>query len=133
MCFNKDNLCCCIITIISAILSAVGIGGIFFAGLIATITPLLYVTLALGIIELLYVIISGFCGNKSKKAKNICQIPIIVGSIVTSVFALVATTLPVASISAVLLVIAVAFFLVMSLINLLNSIVYSLFRCPCED
>lgn len=133
MCFNKDNSCCCIITIISAVLSALGIGGLFYAGLITAILPLVYVTLALGIIELLYVIISIFCGNGCKKQKNLCQIPIIVGSIVTSVFALVATTLPVAAISVALLVIAVAFFLIMSLINLLNSLLCNLFRCPCDD
>lgn len=66
MCMNKgtNNPCCCAFSIIGALLAAVGIAGIFYAGLITAIIPLIYVTLVLGILVLLYAFITAFCGGK---------------------------------------------------------------------
>ncbi len=128
MCFKNDNnLCCCLITVISAVIGAIGVSASFYAGLLTSITGLIIATLVLGGIGLLYLIINLFCGeNNCKTLNKLCILPIIVGSIITSIVALVIGTIPTSSISAGLLVLAIVFFFIMSIINVLEF-VFSLF------
>lgn len=122
MCFNKENnLCCCAITVLSALLGAAGIAAVFFGGFIASITTLLVITLILGIISLLFIILNSVCNKKSCKDENkFCLVQSSVGSIVTSLFALFLTTLPTGAFTVAILIGAVAFFLLLNLINILN-------------
>lgn len=137
MCMKNENnnLCCCIFTIIASLLAAAGIAGIFYAGLITSIATLLYITLILGILGLLYILITIFCGGRyqCKKIKESCLIPTSVGSIVTSIFALTATGLATGAITVAILIGAVAFFLVSTLINLANIFLDKLCGTKCDD
>lgn len=138
MCYrdeNKDNNpCCCAITIISALVAAIGVAAIFFAGLIASVTTLIVITLVLGILGLLYVIITNVCGNRNCKIiDKLCLVPTIVGAIVVPIFALVAAELSAGSIAVAFLVGAVVFFLILSLVNLLHIIFLFLCSNRCDD
>lgn len=138
MCFRNENgnnnSCCCAITIISALIAAIGIAAIFFAGVVTSITTLIVITLVLGILGLLYVIITNVCGNRNCKIiDRLCLVPTIVGSIVVPIFALVTAELPAGSITSALFIGAVAFFLILSLINLLRIILFSLCSNRCND
>ena len=135
MCFNKENdFCCCVITLLSALIGAIGIAAVFFGGLIASVTTLLVVTLILGILSLLFIVINSICGQTScKQIKKFCLIPSSVGALVTSLFALFLTTLPTASIATAILVGAVAFFLILTLIELLNLLLDSFCKNRCDD
>jgi len=123
---NKDNNgCCCALTIIGSLIGAAGIAALFFAGLIASITALSVITLIFGIISLLVVIFLVYC-NRDEGCFCVgksCLIATLVGSIITSSFALAATALAAASIPAAILVGAVTFFLIANLINLIKTIV----------
>lgn len=135
MCFNKENdFCCCVITLLSALIGAVGIAAVFFGGLIASVTTLLVVTLILGILSLLFIVINAICGkNSCREIKKFCLIPSSVGAVVTSLFALFLTTLPTASIVTAILIGAVAFFLLLTLIGLLNLLLDSFCKNRCDD
>ncbi len=136
MCMNKgtNNPCCCAFSIIGALLAAVGIAGIFYAGLIVAIIPLVYVTLVLGILVLLYAFITAFCGGRHQcAALDSCLISTAVGSVITSAFALAATTLPAASLTVGILIAAVAFFLVSNLFNIVNLIIGKLCKGYCKE
>lgn len=135
MCFDKENdFCCCIITLLSVLIGAVGIAAVFFGGLIVSITTLLVITLILGIISLLFIVINAVCGKKScKEIKKVCLIPASVGAIITSLIALFLTTLPTASIATAILIGAVAFFLLLTLIELLNLLLNSFCKNRCDD
>lgn len=127
MCFNRENnSCCCAITIISALLGALGIAGIYYGGFLAGILPIVYITLVLGILGLLYIIIPALCGHSCSHANN-CLIPISVGGIITAAFAL-AITFVGAALSLIPILIAVAFFMILLLINLVYFIVNLLTR-----
>lgn len=127
MCMKKEENCfyCPVITVLVTLLSAAGIAAIFYAGLIASITTLLYVTLILGILGLLFVLFKIFCSGKfeCQCIKESCLIPTSVGAIITSIFALTATTLATASIATAILIGAVSFFLVSVIIGILNYII----------
>lgn len=127
MCMNKENnnACCCVYTIIASLLAAVGIAGVFYAGLIASITTLIYFTLVLGVLGILYIVFSVFCGGKHscKAILNSCLITTSIGSVVTSAFALALTSLATGSLTVGILIAAVSFFLISNLIALVNIIV----------
>ncbi len=122
---EKSNNCSCLFNIISSLIVAVAVAGVFFAGLITSIVALVYITLILGILGLIGLILVGiFC------KKSICTcvsstgfITSIIGSIITSSFALAVTALAAASLPAAILVGAVAFFLVSFLINVIDIII----------
>ena len=124
MCKESKNSCCCIFSIVSILITGIGIASIFYGGLIISVPALLYVTLILGIIALLYIIFTALCGNKFKceEIKNECLIVSSVGAIITSTFALTATTLATFSLASALLIGAVAFFLNSTIISLLTII-----------
>ena len=115
----KNNACCCVYSILASIIGAVGIAGLFFAGAITTIAALFYVTLVLGIISLLILVIRRICGRRNQKI-NLCFIAGMVGSIITSIFALTAIALPTGIVAITLLIGAVAFFLISNVINLIS-------------
>lgn len=129
MYFNRENnSCCCAITIISALLGALGIAGIYYGGFLTGILPIVYITLILSILGLLSIIISDLCScNNSCSFSNNCLIPIYVGGIITAVFAL-AITFVSTTLSLVPILIAVAFFMILILINLVYFIINLLTR-----
>lgn len=131
MCFSKgNNLCCCIITILSALIAGAGIAAIFFTGLLTSIIALPIVTLIVGVIGLIVILFSGiFCRNNCSNVKKVCIIPALVGAIVTSAFALSATALTVGIVGTAILIGAVAFFLVLSLISLIELLLHAF----CQD
>ena len=137
MCMNKstNNPCCCLFSIVGTLLAAVGIAAIFYSGLITTIATLLYVTLVLGILVLLYVVITAFCGGRHQCAilNDSCLITAAVGSIITSVFALAATTLVAGSLSVGILIGAVAYFLISNIFNNVKLIIRKLFNGYFKD
>lgn len=137
MCMNKEKniSCCCIFTIIASLLTAAGIAAVFFSGLITSVATLLYFTLILGIIGLLFILFTVFCGGRHQCdcIKDYCLITTSVGSIITSAFALSLTTLATASITVAILIGAVAFFLISNLIALLNVIICKLCGHRCDD
>lgn len=137
MCMNKstNNPCCCLFSIVGTLLAAIGIAAIFYSGLITTIPILLYATLVLGILVLLYVFVTAFCGGKHQCAilNDSCLITAAVGSIITSVFALAATSLVVGSLSVGILIGAVAYFLISNLFNIVNLIIRKLCNGYCKD
>ena len=135
MCFDKENdFCCCIITLLAVLIGAVGIAAVFFGGLIVSITTLLVITLILGIISLLFIVINAICGqNSCGQIKKFCLIPSSIGAVVTSLFALFLTTLPTTSIATAILIGAVAFFLLLTLIELLNLLLNSFCKNRCDD
>lgn len=124
MCFNRENnSCCCAITIISALLGALGIAGIYYSGLLGGILPIVYITLILSILGLLYEIIIAICGcHNNCSHSNNCLISIYVGGIVSAAFALSITFVS-ATFSLIFIVFAVAFFMILLLINLVYFII----------
>ena len=132
---GNNNLCCCIFSIIASLIAAIGIAAVFYTGLITSVATLIYFTLVVGILGLLYVLFTAFCGgrNSCNSLKNSCLVPSIVGSIVTSIFALTITSLATFTFGTAILIGAVAFFLITNLINLVSVIVEKLCSNPCED
>ncbi len=137
MCMNKGNnhFCCCIFNIIASLIAAVGIAGVFYTGLITSVTTLIYFSLVLGILGLIYILFTAFCGGRHQcnNLKDSCLTAGIVGSIVTSIFALTITALTVGSLTVGILIGAVAFFLVTNLINFINLIISKLCGNCCEE
>jgi hypothetical protein len=130
MCFNRENnSCCCTITIISSILGALGIAGIFYGGFLVGILPIVYITLVLGVLGILYILIPALCGgnNSCNNSGTFCLIPISVGAIISSAFAL-AITFAGAALSLIPILLAVAFFMIMLIINLVYIIINLLTR-----
>ena len=122
---NKDNNFCYLLTLISSILGAIGIAAVFYTGLITSVIALAAVTLVFGIFSLIALIVLLYCKMEEGCYcidKN-CLITTMVGSIITSIFAL---SIPVA-----ILIGAVAFFLISNLIALIKTIicVICLMRC----
>lgn len=132
---EKNISCCFIFTIIASLLTATGIAAVFFSGLITSVATLLYFTLILGIIGLLFILLVLFCGGKHECncIKDSCLITTSIGSIITSAFALSLTSLATFSITVAILIGAVAFFLISNLIALLNIIVCKLCDNRCDD
>lgn len=123
---NKDqNICCCIFSIIAGLVLSVAIAAAFFAGIVATISVLFYVTLIVGILGFIFLIFSLLCSKKEscKCFDSSCLVASFVGSIITSIFALTATTIASGSFSTAILVGAVAFFLFFSLLNLIKTFI----------
>lgn len=132
---KSNNICCCVFSIIASLLAGAGIAALFVTGLLTSVTSLVIVTLILGILGLLYVIFTLFCGTKHQCncIKKSCLVATTVGSIVTSIFALTASSLPV-SISVAIFIGVVVFFLVSNLISLVNVILCkSCGNNCCED
>lgn len=128
MCFNKENnSCCCIITIISTLLGAIGIAGIYYGGFLIGILPIVYITLILGVIGLLSVIVPALCGRNSCNHTNNCLVPLSVGGVISAAFAL-AITFVGATLSLLPIIIAVSFFMIMLFINLVYSVINFLTR-----
>lgn len=130
MCSNRENnSCCCAITIISSILGALGIAGIYYGGFLTGILPIVYITLVLGILGILSILIPALCGGiNSCSSSSFCLVPISIGAIVSSAFAL-AITFVSAALSLIPILLAVAFFMIMLLINLVYFIICILTRC----
>lgn len=121
----KNNLDKCIFDIVASIIGAIGIAGIFYVGAVTTITPLLYITLAFGILGLLFLIFTLFC-NKKKLCvcvNNSHLFTSSIGAVITSVFALTATNLEIVTTSVALLIGSVAFFLFITLISFISILV----------
>lgn len=137
MCMNKEtnNGCCCLFSIIASLIAAAGIAVVFYAGLVTSIATLIYFTLILGILGILYIVFSLFCGGKyqCQNIQNSCLITTSIGSIVTSAFALSLTALPVVSLTVGILIGAVAFFLISNLIALVNILVGKHCNGRCDD
>ena len=137
MCINKEknNICCCIFTIIASLIAAAGIAATFYSGLITSVTTLLYFTLILGILVLLYVLFVAFCGRRRQcnDIKDSCLITTSVDSIIISIFALPITSLPASSVTSAILIGAVGFFLISNLINIINLIIDKLCKSDCND
>ena len=137
MCMKKESnsFCCCLFRIIASLIAAVGIAGVFYTGLITSVATLIYFTLVLVILGLLYVLFTAFCGGRHQcnNLTDSCLISSIVGSIVTSIFALTLTALVAGSITTTILIGAIAFFLINNLINFVNLIVSKLCGNRCED
>jgi len=137
MCINKEtnSSCCCIFSILSAILVGVSISAIFFTGLITSIITLVYITLVVGILALLYVLFTAFYGGKRNcnSLNNSCLATTSIGSIVTSIFALTATSLATFSIPVAILIGVIAFFFISNLFNIVNYIITKLCSSYCKD
>lgn len=130
MCFNRENnSCCCTISIVSSLIGALGIAGIYYGGFLAGISTIIYITLVLGILGILYVLIPAICGgiNNCSSSNSLCLIPLSVGAIISSSFAL-AITFVSAALSLIPILIAVAFFMIMLLINLVYIIIKAFSR-----
>lgn len=137
MCMNKgtNHSCCCIFSILASLIGAIGIAVVFYTGLITSIATLIYFTLVLGILGLLYILVSIFCGGKHPCTviKDSCLVTTVVGSIVTSAIALSLTSLATASITVGILIGVVAFFLISNLITLINVIIEKFCHNRCDD
>ncbi len=133
MCKNK-NIFCLLFNVITSLIAAAGIAGVFFLGLIASVPALLFITLILGIIGILAIILSFVC-NKREKCECLesgCLIASTVGSVITSIFALTVTSLPTFTVGVAILVGAVAFFLVYQIINLANLLICRFCNDKCD-
>lgn len=131
MYFNKDdNSCCCIISILSAIIGALGIAGIYYGGFLTSILPIVYITLILGIFGILYILFPALCcgNNNCNSSCAFCLIPISVTAIVVSTFALAITFIS-TSIPLIPIIFAVAFLMILLLINLVYIFIHLLTRC----
>ncbi len=129
MCKDKNNLGSTIFNIVVSLISAVGIASIFFAGLVASILTLVYITLILGALALIALAFKFFCSglcvcnsncncieNSNLVASAIC-------AVITSIFALTAGTLATGSLATAILIGAVAFFLVSLIISIAEWII----------
>lgn len=122
MCIDKNNLDKCIFDIVASMIGATGIAGIFYIGAITTIQPLIYITLAFGILGLLFLTFTLFC-NKEKLCSCVNKSHLFtssIGAVITSIFALTATNLEIAATSVGLLIGSVAFFLFITLISFIS-------------
>ncbi len=125
MCNKETNECCCALTIIASILGAVGIAAVFYAGLVTSILTLIIITLIFGILSLLTVIFLLY-SNKEEGCfclSKTCLITTLIGSIISSSFALAITSLATFSIPVAILIGVVAFFLITNLISLAKTII----------
>lgn len=137
MCMNKGNnhFCCCIFSLIASLIAAIAISAVFYTGLITSVATLIYFTLVVGILGLIYVLLTAFCGGRHhcNSIKDSCLITSIIGSIVTSIFALTITSLATLTLSVAILIGAIAFFLITTLINLATIFIDKLCGNHCED
>lgn len=136
---EKSNNCSYeLFNFIASLLSAVGITAVFYIGLVASISVLVYITLILGILGFagLLAIIFGTpryicnCINITKLVASS------IGAIITSAFALAITSLATFSLPVAILIGAIAFFLVsliISIIELLICIFCDTKNCYYED
>lgn len=122
---DKSHTSSYIFNIIVSLLVAVGIAVVFFSGFIASINVLVIITLVFGILGLL-----GLFTILFSKIRYVCLcsnisyfILSIVGSIVSSIFALTVSSLAPFSISIAILIGVVSFFLTSFLISLIELLV----------
>lgn len=131
---NKENNSCYLLSLITSILGAVGIAAVFYAGLITSVIALAAVTLVFGIFSLIALITLLYCRKEEGCYcinKN-CLITTMVGSIITSIFALTITSLATFSIPVAILIGVVAFFLISNLIALIKTIVCAICIIRCR-
>lgn len=117
----KNNACCCVYSILASIIGGIGIAAAAFAGIIPSVLALIIVTLVLGAISLVALVVKTLCGRK-RDGIDVCYIAAMVGAIVTSLFALTAIALPGATVAVALLIGAVAYFLIATIINLVKLV-----------
>ncbi len=132
--YNKENnLCCCTFSILSSILTAIGIATVFYTGIVANISILLYITLSVGIISFLIELYQLFCNRYAVcNCVNGCLISTSIGAIISSIFALTITSLATFSIPVAILIGIVSFFLLSSLINIFLNIICNLCNKKCK-
>lgn len=134
MCNNCENCYnTSLFTFIASMITAIGIAGLFFASVFRGIIILVFITLALGLIGLLYIILTLFCKDKDKCycLKKSSLVPAVIGALITSIIALFGGTLVTASEAVGLFVIALLFFMVFLLIKYFFWFV-SLFCKKCD-
>lgn len=129
---KENNVFYYIFALITGIFAAIGIAAVFFGGLIAAIAVLLYITLVVGILSLILIVFLVFA-NRRKEIEYFCinksvLIPTTVGAIISSIFALALTALPVAFAPTAILVGVVAFFLVTTIINGISLVLCLLYN-----
>ena len=131
---KEENVFSFIIDIISALIAAAGIAAAFYAGIIETILVLVYITLIIGAIALLAILFANIFNEKNecRCLNNIGFIATIIGSIVVSAFGIAATALPTASIAVGILIGAIAFFLILNLINIAKVIICEICDRRCR-
>lgn len=131
---NKENNQCYLFSLIASILGAAGIAAVFYTGIITSVIALVAVALVLGIISLITIIALLYC-NRDEGCycinKN-CLVTTMVGSIVTSIFALTITSLATFSIPVAILIGAVAFFLISNLIAFIKTIICIICITKCR-
>ena len=132
---KNNNLCCCVFNIITSLIAGAGIAAYFFVGVLTSINALIYITLILGILGLLYVLFSAFGGSKRTcdSLKDSCLATSSVISIVLSSFALSFSSFPAVSIPVAIFIGALTFAFISNLINVIKVIIDKLCgrRC-CE-
>lgn len=121
---EKNNICDCVITILSSLLLAAGISAVFFSGLIPSILTLIIITLIFGILGIVFLIFSIFCNNRLCNCISKSNlVTSSVGAIISSAFALSITSLATFSVTVAILIGVVAFFLALTIITLLNTLI----------
>lgn len=126
-CKDKD---CFWVTLISNIVIASGIAGAFFAGILPSVLLLIFATLGLGVLIILIAIFRSIC-KKCIKQDEKCFTLVGIGAIIISVVALLAPVLVTGAESVALLIGAVAFFFIWSLLELIK-LVFSSERCKID-
>lgn len=124
MYIEKNSPTVFIFNVLTSILLAIGIASIFFAGLIGSITALIYITLFAGIIGFIFFLVLAFykkylCHciiNSNLLASSIC-------AIIASSFALAVTSFAAESIAVAIFVATLIFFLASTLINIFELVV----------
>ena len=122
---DKNNICTCIFNIITSLVVAAGIAAVFFAELVTSIITLIIITLILGGLTLIGLVFNVFCGRK-RNCECLYTSSLTasaIGAIITSIFALTLSTLSASSISAAILIGAIAFFLVSLIIGIADFLI----------
>lgn len=133
MCKNK-NIFCPLFNIIASLITAIGIAGAFFLGLIVSVPALVVITLILGITGIIAIVTILVCNKKYRCEclEDGCLVGSTVGAIITSVLALTLLALPTFTIGTALLIGSVAFFLVSQIISLVNLLVCRFCNDKCD-
>lgn len=133
MCIEKNNICNCIFNLLASIVSAIAIATLFYAGLISSILVLVYITLVVGILGLIYFIFSIFC-NKKKVCNCIDKsnlVPNSIASIILTIFALTVSSLASSSIATAILIGSIAYFLISNIFSFINLLICDLCSNRC--
>lgn len=125
MCNKENNECCCALTIIGSLLLAAGVAAVFYSGIVTSILTLIIITLIFGILSLLTLIFLLYCNREEACfcINKTCLVTTLIGSIISSSFALAITSLSAFSIPVAILIGVVTFFLITNLVNLAKAII----------